>query len=650
MDPLGGATSYAYDTEGNQVAVTDANQNITRYVHDQLNRLVETATPLFNRTKFSYDPAGNRLSTTDANGNTTNYAYDANNRLTLITYPDNSSVMFAYDAVGNQISMTDSRGTTIYTYDELDRLIQEDGPANKDTIAYTYDAVGNRLQMSDPDGGVTSYAYDALNRLASLTNPQSLTTTYSYDELGNLIQMNYPNGTQAAYRYDSLNRLIELANTRTGLSSNPKPIISSYAYEYDAAGRRTKVMLETGDSILYSYDPLNRLIKEIKKMGDSGRTFYSYTYAYDAVGNRTSLARTLYQRMPTPQAGLLAEDLPGANEYAYTYNAENQLLSTNITRSTRTPVPPANAAKPAKYKGGQLLVKFKAGTDAATMTALNTKYGTAVMKKIPRLNVFRLRIKTGVDPSALAAAYKTEPAVAYAEPNFLVQAVLLTPNDPSFSQQWALHNTGQTGGTPDSDIDAPEAWDLKTGDPNLRIALVDTGVDLDHPDLAGKVISGRDFENNDDIPQDDHGHGTFLAGIVAAVTDNNTGIAGTSWQGQILAIKALNFLGAGNIADVAEGMVYAADNGADIINLSLGSPNPSSTLEGAVHYAFNKGVVLVASAGNDNGPVIYPAAYETYVLAVAATDHNDNRASFSSFGPEVDVAAPWSRYPLHLVE
>jgi RHS repeat-associated protein len=229
--------------------------------------------------------------------------------------------------------------------------------------------------------------------------------------------------------------------------------------------------------------------------------------------------------------------------------------------------------------------------------------------------------------------------VEYAEPNWLLHA-LLTPNDPALGKQWGLHNTGQTGGVPDSDIDAPEAWDRETGDPSVVLALLDTGVDLDHPDLAGRVLIGHDFVNDDDEAQDDHGHGTFMAGILGALSDNGIGIAGVSWYGQILPVKVMDNTGTGTHADVADGVVYATDNGSDVINLSLGDATSSATLENAIRYAFDRGVVLVAGVGNDNGPVLYPAAYDEVVLGVAATDHHDVRAAFSNVGPEVDVAAP----------
>lgn len=649
LDSLGGQTNYGYDTEGNRVGITDADRNTTRYSYDELNRLIETITPLLKKTEFSYDPAGNHISQTDANGNTINYAYDACNRLTQITYPDASTVSFTYDATGKRISMTDNQGTTTYTYDELNRLIEVDGPDTNDTITYSYDNVGNRISMVDQDGGITTYEYDPLNRLITLTSPQAETITYTYDEVNNLAQMNYPNSTQTTYSYDNLNRLINLVNKRTASTPSQKEIISSYSYQYDDAGMRTKVTMDDGDYVLYSYDKLNRLTKEMKKKGNLKRTFFSYSYAYDPAGNRTSMTRRLYQRMTSAgkggkdsgavSPGLGVEDLPGINNYTYAYNKDNQLLAIDITRSARKSIPPSNPKKASNFKAGEILVKFKPGTDEQTISNINAKHGTTVIKKINKLGVLKLKISSGVDPQKLATAYQSEPEVEYAEPNFLIHT-LLTPNDLSFTQQWGLNNTGQTGGTPDSDIDASEAWDIETGDPSLVIAIVDTGVDFDHPDLAGKVIPGHDFVNDDDDAQDDHGHGTFVAGIAAAVTDNNTGVAGVCWYSQILPVKVMDSSGTGDHGDVADGIIYAADNGAHIINLSIGDPDPSTTLENAIKYAYDIGVVLVAGAGNDNGPVLYPAAYDGYVLSVAATDHNDERAPWSNYGPEIDVAAP----------
>jgi serine protease len=164
-------------------------------------------------------------------------------------------------------------------------------------------------------------------------------------------------------------------------------------------------------------------------------------------------------------------------------------------------------------------------------------------------------------------------------------------------------------------------------------------VDLTHPDLAGNLVAGYDFVNDDADPMDDNGHGTHVAGIAAAVTDNGTGVAGVSWGAQIMPVKVLNAGAGGTFDDVAQGIIWAVDNGAQVINLSLGGTTNSPVLQSAIAYAYSQGVVVVAAAGNSNSAVLYPAAYDP-VIAVAASDASDNRAGFSNYGPEVDVTAP----------
>jgi subtilisin family serine protease len=179
-------------------------------------------------------------------------------------------------------------------------------------------------------------------------------------------------------------------------------------------------------------------------------------------------------------------------------------------------------------------------------------------------------------------------------------------------------------------------------------------VDLTHPDLKNKIVGpGYDFVNNDADATDDHGHGTMIAGIAAAETNNNEGIAGVAWNCKILPVKVLDQFGTGNSVKIAAGIVWAADNGAQILNISSGQPALDSTIENALKYAFEtKGVFIAAAAGNDNTSVYYPAAYEKYVCAVSATDYNDQRTVYSNFGWELDVAAPGdsiiSTYPVAL--
>lgn len=219
--------------------------------------------------------------------------------------------------------------------------------------------------------------------------------------------------------------------------------------------------------------------------------------------------------------------------------------------------------------------------------------------------------------------------VAYVEPNYSVQAMDLIPNDPGWSFQYGL-----------TAIRAPQGWSLSTGSSSVTIAILDSGVDLGHEDLAGRIVAGYDFVNNDSVPQDDFGHGTLVAGIAAASGNNGTGVAGVSWRARIMPLKVLNNSGGGSYANVAAGILWAADHGAQVINLSLGGAAPSVTLQDAVLYAYNKGILLVAASGNNGGAqVLYPARYPE-VMAVGATNFSNQPSSISNYGPEVDVAAP----------
>jgi RHS repeat-associated protein len=338
--------------------------------------------------------------------------------------------------------------------------------------------------------------------------------------------------------------------------------------------------------------------------------------------------------------------VPGKSYFTYHYDADNRLTGIDIRQEKELPpqaktyshVPSGNQGKKG-HKEGEMLVKFKADVSQTAMDQVNAKHGTGLVKMIPQIGVYKVKLPAGVTAEEMAGRYRLEPEVEYAEPNYMMYAVV-TPNDPQFFQQWGLNNTGQSGGTPDADIDAPEGWDVTTGQTSTVMAVVDTGCDLNHPDLQGKFIAGHDFINDDSDPWDDNGHGTYVAGILGASTNNTVGGAGVLWQNQIMPLKVLGSDGSGSYEDVVSAILYAADNGVDVVNMSLGGSDPSDTLLDAMEYAYNAGVVLVSAAGNDNGGVLYPAAYTQFGIAVAATDHNDQRASFSNYGSEVDVAAP----------
>ncbi len=300
---------------------------------------------------------------------------------------------------------------------------------------------------------------------------------------------------------------------------------------------------------------------------------------------------------------------------------------------------------------GQVLVGFNPSLTGENRRGILAAYGLTTLNEVDTLGVFAVRTPEGATVEELIAVLERNPGIAFAHPNHYFRASL-TPNDPLFKYQYALSNTGQQigsvpgspSGSVSADIKAPSAWEETTGVETVTVAVVDSGVDLTHPDLAGNMkASGRDFVNVDFDATDDNSHGTLVAGVIAAVSDNGEGIAGVAWNCRYLPVKVLDAAGVGTSDKIAQGIIWAVDNGASVINLSLGGPSGDETLRNAVKYAYEKGVVVVAAAGNTGLAVEYPAAYDTYVLAVAATDFNDARAAWSNVGSALDAAAPGVR-------
>ncbi|PIZ14925.1 hypothetical protein COY51_06940, partial [Candidatus Desantisbacteria bacterium CG_4_10_14_0_8_um_filter_39_17] len=315
----------------------------------------------------------------------------------------------------------------------------------------------------------------------------------------------------------------------------------------------------------------------------------------------------------------------------------------------------------AGYAPGEILLKFKPAITRSITAEVSVKKMLEVsISKVSQLSsrckvdiptvkdvlkeigVLHLKFPPDSDVLKIIEKYRADPDVEYAEPNYIRHIfVSPPPNDTYYGQQWGL-----------TKIWADYAWDVTKGDTSIVVAVVDTGVDTDHIDLLANLTSpkGYDFVNGDSDPNDGHGHGTHVAGIIAAVTNNNTGVAGISWYSKILAVKVLSDNGEGSDANVAEGINYAA-NRAKVINLSLGGTMPASVLQEAVNYARGKGCVVIAAAGNDDkNEKNYPAACDG-VIAVGATDQNDNKASFSNYGDWIIVVAPgtdiWSTFPNH---
>jgi subtilisin family serine protease len=230
--------------------------------------------------------------------------------------------------------------------------------------------------------------------------------------------------------------------------------------------------------------------------------------------------------------------------------------------------------------------------------------------------------------------FKNKKEIEFAEPHYIYvtneEQVELIPNDELFSDyQWNLPI-----------IHTLEGWKVSRGSEDVIVAVIDTGVDLQHSDLQGHLTEGYNVVNDTGSPADDVGHGTHVAGVIAALVNNQEGIAGMSWHNKIMPVKVLDNTGAGSTYDVARGIIWAVDHGAKVINLSLGNYAEAEFLHDAIRYAYERDVVLVAATGNDNtSDPGYPAAYPE-VLAVSATDAAQERAFFSNYGEYIDVVAP----------
>jgi len=273
-------------------------------------------------------------------------------------------------------------------------------------------------------------------------------------------------------------------------------------------------------------------------------------------------------------------------------------------------------------------------------------HGARVNRGLSRGRGAVVAVPVGMDAVEYAERLAQLPGVTYAEPDWPVRA-LWTPDDPYFTattdpMQWAPAR-----------IQASEAWDVARGD-GVVIAVIDSGVDMDHPDLAAKIdaASGWDFVEDDAVPDDEYGHGTHCAGIAAAVTDNASGIAGIAPGATIMPVRVLDENGDGSMSLLADGIDWAVEHDADVVSLSLGGTYGTETLQQAVSRALHAGVVVLAASGNSGRSVLYPAAYQG-VIAVGATGPDDARASYSCYGPELDVVAPggttvakvWSTVP-----
>jgi thermitase len=336
-------------------------------------------------------------------------------------------------------------------------------------------------------------------------------------------------------------------------------------------------------------------------------------------------------------------------------------LTINVAAVTATPTPtltPTPLAEPMR----ELIISYDANASEAAIQSMLASLGAIEEGRIPQIGTMRVLVpESKSDPSKAMATVQSAgtarlAGVTHAEQNFIYH-VSYTPNDLRYPQQWGLSD--QSGLSPVGGIYASYAWDISTARGlGINVAVVDSGVDLQHPDLMNQLVPGWDFVNDDNNPDDDLGHGTHVAGIIAAQGNNTIGMAGVAFNAKIMPIKSCDKFGACPLYYVAEGIIYATDAGARVINLSLSSTTDASTMQGAINYALSRNVVVVAAAGNDGcstcenppgtppvNPVEYPAFYPG-VISVGAHDsfgniwEDDANSVGSTHNSNVLVSAP----------
>ena len=330
-------------------------------------------------------------------------------------------------------------------------------------------------------------------------------------------------------------------------------------------------------------------------------------------------------------------------------------------RSSRLARPTRHAnlnMQTANRREGQLLIKFRAGVSEQSKDTLRGAHGVRRQKQLRgESTVEKLEVLGGQNVETLAMQLSLSPDVEFAEPNFLISKDDFGTSDPQFNDQWALRNTGQGGGQFGSDINVTTAWQTTTGSQSAVIAVIDSGIDFSHPDLANNRwenpapgtegdVNGWDYITDNGVIWDGQGHGTAIAGIIAAEGNNAIGITGVMWRASLMSLRVLDSTGSGDVASAVEAIDYAVGHGAQVINLSWGTNGSSRALKDAIERAIRRGVVVVCSAGNNGQDVdstpYYPASFGSRdLIAVASTDNFDQLTTWSDYGRRnITVAAP----------
>ncbi len=421
---------------------------------------------------------------------------------------------------------------------------------------------------------------------------------------------------------------------------------------------------------------MKRLVNKIKQIGLLFLVFFFLYFLLISPLNERHIGEdpsrdldsvTLGPESPGTSAGEMTDDCKGEPIFPVpeTLQADLREEPGQMEGTTAKPY----TAKP--YVEHEILVRFSSEVTPEKVTDLLVDHDMTLVRMLDGKRLARIRLPESLGVDDAEQILRGMPEVLFSEPNYIVHTTG-TPDDTSFSNQWGLQNTGLGGGTNDADIDAVEAWDKTTGSSAIVVAVVDEGIDYTHPDLGGNIwtnpneiagngidddgngfvddIHGWDFNHDDATTYDGAGedrHGTEVAGIIGAVGNNGTGVAGVCWNVRIMSVKFISY-GSGTVADAISALNYAADQGARVVNCSWGGTSYSAALESAFADLKNAGVLVVTSAGNSGKDTDtsshYPSNYDlANIISVAATDKNDLLSSFSNYGATtVDLGAPGS--------
>ncbi|WP_127533027.1 S8 family peptidase [Paenibacillus kobensis] len=397
-----------------------------------------------------------------------------------------------------------------------------------------------------------------------------------------------------------------------------------------------------------------KLLKEARSSIEQGNKYASNPFLYGG-------HRYIVLGIPDPKhagggvSGLVMQDVVGQverhqrrNLRLVPYPAEGhyriESVKANSTEETTVRTGEDNGGA-SHYHINEVVVRFRTDPTDQQLAAIRQDIQAITIQKLGYTYVFR---STKMETKAMMRYFQERWKPVYVEPHYLYMTndakqknkkaakaksavgQTIIPNDVLYREyQWNLPS-----------IETEKGWNVGRGSDSVIVAVLDTGVQGDHPDLKGKLVRGTNIVTEGDYPEDDVGHGTHVSGIIAASVNNGEGVAGLSWYNKIMPVKVLDSSGAGSTYSVAQGVIWATDHGAKVINMSLGNYAQADFLHDAVKYAFDHDVVLVAASGNDNTERPgYPAAYPE-VFAVGATDQHSKRAAFSNYGDYVDVAAP----------